>query len=92
MPSAENLLHLPQFYAFLHKKGIYLAENAYLCTRSSEQIDILGSDIPNHHHRKDEPTPERASAHFAQAFQRLEWLVVSRECVEMACAFQLDKL
>ena len=51
-----------QFLDFLHKNDVFLRENAYLCTRSSEQIDIIGSDIPNHHLRKDEPTPERASA------------------------------
>jgi hypothetical protein len=79
-------------YVILAFYGIEIEENYVILQRSTEQIDIIGSDIPNHHLRKDEPTPERASAHIAQAFQRLEWLVVSRECVEMACAFQLDKI
>ena len=46
--------------------------------------------IPNHHlGQRSQIATKSVGAYYAQAFQRLQWLVVSRECVEMACVFHL---
>lgn len=49
--------------------------------------DIFGFDIPIHHLEQTSQPAKRASAFYAQAFQRLQGLVVSRECVGTVCAF-----
>jgi hypothetical protein len=49
--------------------------------------------IPNHHlGQRSQIATKSVGAYYAQAFQRLQWLVVSRECVEMACAFHLKEV
>jgi len=52
--------------------------------------DIAGSTLPITTSEKWSQSVTRASAHYAQAFRRLQRLVVSRECVEMACALSYE--
>ena len=68
---------------FVPKKFVYLHRVSY------GTQDIVGSDIPIHHLGQRSQIATRASAYNARAFQRLQWLVVSRECVGMSCAFML---
>ena len=52
--------------------------------------DIVGSTFPiTTSDKKSQIATKSVGVSYAQAFQRLQWLVVSWECVEMACAFHL---
>ena len=58
----------------------------YICSVLRNK-DIVGSTLPITTSDNRSQIATRASAHSAQAFRRLQWLVVSRKCVEIACAF-----
>ena len=77
------------FLHFLYEMLFCLELFMYLCTRIRLQrfYNILGSVIPIHHLGQRSKLQQGRQRIRAQAFQRLQQLVVSWECVEMSCAF-----
>jgi hypothetical protein len=82
-PQVLNFLSIPAVY--LQKFRIFAVAFNNECKKHSRLY------TSNHHLGQESPTCKRASAHSAQAFRRLQGLVVSRKCVEMACAFLIQK-